>query len=264
VKTQDSNGTARRAVATTRDWNGGKGIRTPDIQLAKLALYQLSYAPGLEFRMSNVECRMQEEKRRCVSDKLLLFSHFDASFGILTFCAGPGTPKRNPRMNNASNPAKGEPSLFDWLFPGLFFLAGWILLLLGLRNVYLAHESRNWPKTEGTILSSAVRHDSTRKSGSYRAAVTYAYTAAGASFTGDRVTFGSFGTSGEGHAREIVARYPKNARVTVFYSPRDSALSVLETGVSFGEWLLPLGGLAFMAPAYFLRPRRRRSANLQN
>ena len=27
---------------------GGKGIRTPDIQLAKLALYQLSYAPELE------------------------------------------------------------------------------------------------------------------------------------------------------------------------------------------------------------------------
>jgi hypothetical protein len=27
---------------------GGKGIRTPDFQLAKLALYQLSYAPILE------------------------------------------------------------------------------------------------------------------------------------------------------------------------------------------------------------------------
>ena len=26
--------------------HGGKGIRTPDIQLAKLALYQLSYTPG--------------------------------------------------------------------------------------------------------------------------------------------------------------------------------------------------------------------------
>ena len=25
---------------------GGKGIRTPDFQLAKLALYQLSYAPA--------------------------------------------------------------------------------------------------------------------------------------------------------------------------------------------------------------------------
>ena len=28
--------------------NGGKGIRTPDFQLAKLALYQLSYAPVLK------------------------------------------------------------------------------------------------------------------------------------------------------------------------------------------------------------------------
>ena len=27
------------------DATGGKGIRTPDFQLAKLALYQLSYAP---------------------------------------------------------------------------------------------------------------------------------------------------------------------------------------------------------------------------
>ena len=27
---------------------GGKGIRTPDFQLAKLALYQLSYAPAKE------------------------------------------------------------------------------------------------------------------------------------------------------------------------------------------------------------------------
>jgi hypothetical protein len=36
--------------------NGGKGIRTPDFQLAKLALYQLSYAPGAEF--SNVDSRL--------------------------------------------------------------------------------------------------------------------------------------------------------------------------------------------------------------
>jgi hypothetical protein len=33
---------------------GGKGIRTPDFQLAKLALYQLSYAPALGI----AECRL--------------------------------------------------------------------------------------------------------------------------------------------------------------------------------------------------------------
>ena len=34
---------------------GGKGIRTPDFQLAKLALYQLSYAPG---EVLILDCRL--------------------------------------------------------------------------------------------------------------------------------------------------------------------------------------------------------------
>ena len=39
--------TARQSSlsSSTRAKTGGKGIRTPDFQLAKLALYQLSYAP---------------------------------------------------------------------------------------------------------------------------------------------------------------------------------------------------------------------------
>jgi hypothetical protein len=47
--------TARQSslLSTTRAKTGGKGIRTPDFQLAKLALYQLSYAPD---RIA--ECRM--------------------------------------------------------------------------------------------------------------------------------------------------------------------------------------------------------------
>jgi hypothetical protein len=35
----------RQSKSANRKWTGGKGIRTPDFQLAKLALYQLSYAP---------------------------------------------------------------------------------------------------------------------------------------------------------------------------------------------------------------------------
>ena len=40
---------------TRRAKTGGKGIRTPDFQLAKLALYQLSYAPA---RIA--DCRLPE------------------------------------------------------------------------------------------------------------------------------------------------------------------------------------------------------------
>src|SRR5438477_12699973 len=48
--------TARQSTLSTtvRAKTGGKGIRTPDFQLAKLALYQLSYAPA---RISNFDCR---------------------------------------------------------------------------------------------------------------------------------------------------------------------------------------------------------------
>ena len=44
----------------SRSENGGKGIRTPDIQLAKLALYQLSYAPAAnaDCRLRNAECKL--------------------------------------------------------------------------------------------------------------------------------------------------------------------------------------------------------------
>jgi hypothetical protein len=48
---------------------GGKGIRTPDFQLAKLALYQLSYAPRgtiADCRLRTAECKraLPEASRR--------------------------------------------------------------------------------------------------------------------------------------------------------------------------------------------------------
>jgi hypothetical protein len=45
---------------------GGKGIRTPDFQLAKLALYQLSYAPAgnFEFRLPIFDCKGIKAKCR--------------------------------------------------------------------------------------------------------------------------------------------------------------------------------------------------------
>jgi hypothetical protein len=53
--------------STTRAKTGGKGIRTPDFQLAKLALYQLSYAPDriFECRLPIFDCKgIKKAKRR--------------------------------------------------------------------------------------------------------------------------------------------------------------------------------------------------------
>lgn len=49
---------------------GGKGIRTPDFQLAKLALYQLSYAPLMESRGATKELRARIERGGAISKML--------------------------------------------------------------------------------------------------------------------------------------------------------------------------------------------------
>jgi hypothetical protein len=58
---RSASATARQSSlsTTTRAKTGGKGIRTPDFQLAKLALYQLSYAPELvvDFRLPIADCK---------------------------------------------------------------------------------------------------------------------------------------------------------------------------------------------------------------
>jgi hypothetical protein len=53
--------TARQSLLSTtlRAKTGGKGIRTPDFQLAKLALYQLSYAPQENRRLKMVNGRSE-------------------------------------------------------------------------------------------------------------------------------------------------------------------------------------------------------------
>jgi hypothetical protein len=68
--------TARQSLlfSTTRAKTGGKGIRTPDFQLAKLALYQLSYAPTgtpnafacsrLMSELPNFDCRFSIARKK--------------------------------------------------------------------------------------------------------------------------------------------------------------------------------------------------------
>ena len=67
--------TARQSslFSTMRAKTGGKGIRTPDFQLAKLALYQLSYAPQ---GSPNFYCRISiARKKRQVPDADLTNRH---------------------------------------------------------------------------------------------------------------------------------------------------------------------------------------------
>jgi hypothetical protein len=95
--------------------NGGKGIRTPDFQLAKLALYQLSYAPG-----QNSECRLpifdcKEEKKCRMSLKRVDIRH--ALFLSCLFYCETGTAKY--AVNTPVNGSVALPVISPLLFISL-------------------------------------------------------------------------------------------------------------------------------------------------
>ena len=53
-------------------------------------------------------------------------------------------------------------------------------------------------------------------------------------------------------ALAIAARYPKDAKVTVYYRPDKPAVALLEPGVPARAWLVLLAGVVFLAAGVIL------------
>lgn len=155
--------------------------------------------------------------------------------------------------------AVSSASFSDWLFPGIFILVGIAMICFGARNAERAFVSTNWPKADGTIRSSMVHRSSNKNGVSYQANVSYNYAVTGVEYSGTQVSFSQFGLGSAPHAQSIVDRYPKGKTVKVSYASAHPDLSVLETGITFADSFLPLGGAAFVVAGYFLGPSRRPS-----
>ncbi len=156
---------------------------------------------------------------------------------------------------------RSSGGLSDWVFPGIFIAVGLALILFGLQRAERAHASSRWPKADGIIRLSAVRRSTNKNGISYQANLEYTYTVSGAPYSGDRVSFSQYGTGNAKHAQSIVDRYPSKRTVKVSFEPGHPELSVLETGLTFADSFLPLGGAAFLAAGYYLgRPPKRKDA----
>ncbi len=116
---------------------------------------------------------------------------------------------------------------------------------------YLSHAlaCRKWPTTPGVIVSAdRVKHTAQgprRQPGpvTFEAKLSYSYTVNGVSYGGTRVSFSDFaGTSGSSQAASArLAQYSPGRAVTVYYQPRDPAVSVLETQVRWPSIVFPIG-----------------------
>lgn len=133
---------------------------------------------------------------------------------------------------------------------GLVFLAG---ALAGSyhasREVSLAWQARSWPAVEGQVVASAVE-------GNAKPAVKYVYEVSGETFEGRLVHAGQF--SGlSGYAKDIVARYPKDSRIPIFYDAGDPSRALLEHRVPWVSLLLlVISGCLFWAAYTCFRSKK--------
>jgi hypothetical protein len=114
-----------------------------------------------------------------------------------------------------------------------------------VRALFLGIQTASWPSTTGRITRSErmrlfIRWSPAPDNGYVR----YDYWVAGHLFRGNDVGFQGWFGAGDIPPDVIPARYPKGQAVTVWYEPHRPRRAVLLPGISIGNYLSPLVGLA--------------------
>lgn len=99
----------------------------------------------------------------------------------------------------------------------------------------LALAAKGWSQSSGVITGAHVAERRTRNGVSGRLELAYRWEAGGRTRTGTRVFFGDGLEGNLGVCRELAARYPVGAQVTVFHS---GAQSCLQPRADLRVWLL--------------------------
>lgn len=124
---------------------------------------------------------------------------------------------------------------YGCLTVGFFFLAV-ISLILGYKTIANSIMSKSWPTVQGTIVASNVssRWNPGGAKGfyTYYPIIRYKYKVNGSIYTNDRISYHRK-SSDRQWANKIVAKYPKDSSVQVFYQLDDPQNSVLEPGAKF-------------------------------
>jgi hypothetical protein len=143
----------------------------------------------------------------------------------------------------------------------------WVLSLLvggpmGFAAAFMAYQAwsaqkqawaaRNWPQTEGIIISAQVKSARVRRrrgsGGGYRMAtqykpqIIYRYLANGVTHESQRLYLGdTIGYSGTGPVEKILTHYPLGTLVTVYYNPDNPAEATLSPKTGWAttiSWLM--------------------------
>ena len=133
------------------------------------------------------------------------------------------------------------------LFKAGFFLTGLISGIFGLALFFLfiktlrfAVSSKNWPRVEGTIVSSDVAEDDE----GYYPAISFSYTVDGVDYTSTSFNPNELvarSIMGKKAAENKIRTLPIGAPIKIYYKPDDPRKAVLEPGVTLGSFFFLAG-----------------------
>lgn len=146
------------------------------------------------------------------------------------------------------------------IFPFLFIIIAFILIISGFKQLKLAVSSLTWPSTTGKVISSSTltRKIGTRHSTRHKADIIYSYQINDNKFIGEIINWG-YGYSKQIEKSEaIVNKYPEGKTVEVYYNPNDPKNAVLEPGLTVNSYKNVLGGIVFMLIAILIIFRKKK------
>ena len=121
----------------------------------------------------------------------------------------------------------------------LFGAASWLLLLSFY--IYEGFQTKNWPFTEGVIISATAQridHDKER----YIIDVNYEYKLAGKAFNGHNIS-GTKVMYTRSEINKELENYVPDTKVHVFYQPSSPKNAYLKTGIDNGLYILWLAAV---------------------
>jgi Protein of unknown function (DUF3592) len=125
-------------------------------------------------------------------------------------------------------------------FPGVFLVAGLVLLWAGTAEWRHSHASALWPTTPGIVEKSYATTDRRMR----HVHIVYSYEVEAIPYRSARVAFGSYSPAA---GRRWLQQYPVGASVEVHFDPQGPSMSVLEPRLVEGNWVMPSFGALFLS-----------------
>jgi len=157
-----------------------------------------------------------------------------------------------------TSPAKSVIPVFLFF---LLLLLGWFTYsIIGFTK---AVQTKSWPTTNGTVVSSEVKKVASKGTHQYQPVVNYYYEIGAETYSSNK--YSSTNARGSSQwAKAIISGYPDEATITVHYNPSKPEQAVLNTGLQYDNyWMTGLSAffLTVVTMAFLKQLKRKHTSS---